>query len=75
MKVALAFIAGVVAASWIYRADLRAADRLIVSLDAQLDSATAAVDYAHQTMDQLEGCRLRSAPESLAMHMGGRHEQ
>lgn len=69
---ALAFIAGALLANWSYRADLSAASRQIDALDAQLDSATEALEHAHATMDLMEGCSLRgAAPLTLAARTQG----
>lgn len=58
--IAIAFLAGVVAATLWYRAQLRALDAQLFSLDGQVTSALAEVEHAHTLMDQLEGCHLRA---------------
>lgn len=65
----LAFIAGCCATDSLYRSQIR-------SMDIALESALAAVQTAHDQIDQLEGCTLRgAAPVALAAHdQGGRHE-
>lgn len=72
--IVLAFIAGVVAATLWYRAQLRALDAQITSLDAQVTSALASVEHANAMMDQLEGCTLRGGPTVSLAAAGDHHE-
>jgi hypothetical protein len=70
----------VVACLVIFGLGFIAGDRInaaqVAAMDVALESALVAVQHAHDQIDQLEGCTLRSAPPVAlaAQDQGERHE-